>query len=50
MYIHKNLFLPQKPDLLEKFGDSLLYNFHREHIFAKIEDKKSYCEKIVLKI
>ena len=39
IYIHKNLFGPQAPDLLEKLAESLLYNFHHEHILLKIEDK-----------
>ena len=39
----------QVPDLLEKLAEILLYNFHREHILLKIEDKKSYCKKLGLK-
>ena len=37
---HKNLFAPQAQDLLEKLAESLLYNFHREHILLKLKIKK----------
>ena len=40
IYIHKNLFAPEAQDLLKKLAEILLYNFHREHILLKIEDKK----------
>ena len=40
IYIHKNLFAPQAPDLLEKLAENLLYNFHREHILLKLKIKK----------
>ena len=39
-YIHKNLFAPQAHDLLEKLAESLLYNFHREHVLLKLKIKK----------
>ena len=39
-YIHKNLFAPEAHDLLEKLAESLLYNFHREHILLKLKIKK----------
>ena len=45
--MHKNPFEPQAPDHLEKLAESLLYNFHREHILLKY--KKSYRENLVLK-
>ena len=38
--IHKNLFVPQAQDLLEKLAEILLYNFHREHILLKLKIKK----------
>ena len=38
--MHKNLFAPQTQDLLEKLAESLLYNFHREHILLKLKIKK----------
>ena len=37
IYIHKNLFAPQAPDLLEKLAESILSS---QTIFAKIENKK----------
>ena len=40
IYIHENLFAPQAQDLLEKLGEILLYNFHREHILLKLKTKK----------
>ena len=40
VYIHKNLFVPQAQDLLEKLAEILLYNFHREHILLKLKIKK----------
>ena len=40
IYIHKKLFVPQAQDLLEKLAESLLYNFHREHILLKMKIKK----------
>ena len=40
IYIHKNLFAPQAPDLLEKLADSLLYNFDGEHILLNLKIKK----------
>ena len=46
--IHKNLFEPHTPDHWEKFTESLLYNFHREHILLKLKIK-NYCKKLGLK-
>ena len=40
IYIHKNLFVPQAQDHLEKLAEILLYNFHREHILLKLKIKK----------
>ena len=40
IYVHKNLFVPQAQDLLEKSAEILLYNFHREHILLKLKTKK----------
>ena len=40
IYVHKNLFEPQSPDLLEKLAESLLYNFPREKILLKFKIKK----------
>ena len=40
IYVHKNPFEPQAPDHLEKVAESLLYNFHREHILLKFKIKK----------
>ena len=40
IYKHKNLFAPQAQDLLEKLGEILLYNFHREHILLNLKTKK----------
>ena len=40
IYIHKNLFVPQAQDLLEKLAEILLYNFHREQILLKLKTKK----------
>ena len=40
IYIHKNIFEPQLPDYLEKLVESLLYNFHREHLLLKLKIKK----------
>ena len=40
IYIHKNLFVPQAQDLLEKLAEILLYNFHRKHILLKLKTKK----------
>ena len=31
---------PQSPDYLEKLAESLLYNFHREHLLLKLKLKK----------
>ena len=39
VYIHKNLFEPKAPDHLEKLAESLLNNFHREHILQKVSSK-----------
>ena len=39
-YIHKRLFVPQAQDLLEKFAEILLYNFHCVHILLKLKIKK----------
>ena len=40
MYVHKNLFAPQAPDLLEKLAECLLYNFYRKFILLKLKIKK----------
>ena len=40
MYIHKNLFAAQAPDILEKLAECLLYNFHLEHILLKLKVKR----------
>ena len=37
---HRNLFAPQTQDLLEKLAETLLYNFHREHILLNVKIKK----------
>ena len=34
------LFVPQAPDLLEKFAESLLYNFHHKHSLLKSKIKR----------
>ena len=34
------MFAPQAPDLLEKFAEYLLYNFHCEYILLKLKKKK----------
>ena len=44
IYVHKNPFEPQAPDHLEKMAESLLYNFHREHILLKKLQRK-FCSK-----
>ena len=31
---------PQAQDVFEKLAESLLYNFHREHILLKLKIKK----------
>ena len=36
IYVHKNPFEPQAPDHLEKLAETLLYNFHREHILQNL--------------
>ena len=38
--LYTNLLAPQVQDLLEKFAESLLYNFHREHKLLKLKLKK----------
>ena len=43
IYIQKNLFAPQAPDLLEKLAEILVYNFYREHIMLKLK-KKSFAK------
>ena len=40
IYIHKNLFVPQAQDILEKLVEIRLYNFHREQILLKLKIKK----------
>ena len=40
IYVLKNLFEPQAPDHLEEVAESLVYNFHREHILLKFKIKK----------
>ena len=40
IYIHKNLFVSQAQDLLEKLVEILLYNFHREYNLLKLKTKK----------
>ena len=40
IYVHKNPLEPQAPDHLEKLAESLLYNYHREHILLKFMIKK----------
>ena len=40
IYIHKNLFVPQARDLLEKLAEILFYNFHLEHTLLKLKTKK----------
>ena len=40
IYIHQDRFEPQAPDHLEKFAESLLYNFQREHILLTLKMKK----------
>ena len=45
---HKNLLVPQAPELLEKVAESLLYKFQRELILLKLKIK-SYCAKLVQK-
>ena len=37
--MHKNLFVPQAQDLLEKLGEILLYNFHCQHILLQLKTK-----------
>ena len=39
IYIHKNLFASQAPDLLENKAECLLYN-HCKHILLKLKIKK----------
>ena len=46
IYIRKNLFAQQTPDLWRSWSPLQLSS--QTH-FAKIEDKKSYCEKVSLK-
>ena len=40
IYIQKNLFAPQAPDLLEKLAEILIYNFYCEHILLNLKTKK----------
>ena len=40
IYVHKNLFTPQAPDISEKLAECLLYNFHRDLILLKLKIKK----------
>ena len=40
MYVHKNQFAPQPPDLLEKLAECLINNFHRKLILLKLKMKK----------
>ena len=40
IYVHKNLFVPQTSDFLEKSALIFLYNFHREHSVLKLKIKK----------
>ena len=40
IYVHKNPFEPQAPDHLEKLAESLLYNFHREHILLNVQNSE----------
>ena len=40
IYVHKNLFVPQTWDLLEKLALIFLYKFHREHGLIKLIRKK----------
>ena len=44
IYIHKKLFVPQAPDLLEKLAEISPQLSSRTH-FAKIEDKKVIAKK-----
>ena len=46
--MHKNPFEPQAPDHLEKVAESLIYNFHREHILLKFKIK-NHSKNLVLK-
>ena len=39
-----SIFAPQAPDLFEKLAESLLYNFHREHILLKLKIKKVFAK------
>ena len=38
--IYTNQYVPQASDLFEKLVESLLNNFHREHILLKLKIKK----------
>ena len=40
IYVHKNLFVPQTSDFLEKLPLIFLYNFHSEHSVLKWKIKK----------
>ena len=40
IYVHKNLFLPQTSDLLEKLALIFLHNFHRKRSLLKLSIKK----------
>ena len=40
IYIHKNLFVPQAQDLLEKLAENSPLQLSSRTQFAKIEDKK----------
>ena len=44
IYVHKNLFVPQTSDLLEKLALIFLYNFHHDHILLKLKIKKVITE------
>ena len=37
IYVHKNVFVPQTSDLLEKLALNFLYNFHRERSLLKLK-------------